>query len=55
MKYNIEEWQSWEYPSNWSYVESFKDLNEAKIELDRLRANNPKISFRLIQIIDEGD
>lgn len=28
--YEVEEWLKWEYPSNWSYVESFNTLEEAK-------------------------
>lgn len=46
MKYEVEEWQRWEYPSNWSYVESFDTLDEA---IEFIHKQNDRVDYRVIQ------
>lgn len=50
--FELQEWCDWEYPSHWSYVESFISLDEAISELERFRstAKDPD-NFRLVEVI----
>lgn len=53
MKYEIQTWLNYEYPSHWSTLDHYTTLEAAKVILELFKKNHPRDDFRLIQVLEE--
>lgn len=51
MKYEVETWNEWDYPSYWRFEESFRTEEEA-VEYAKNFLTQDKDYIRIIQVID---